>query len=161
MNWVATITAGLIPTVLGFLWYNEFSFGKVWMKEARITKEDAQKGNMIKLVGLSLLFGIMVSMILNSCVIHQNSIPGLFFNKGVTTPQDQAFIDEFMSKYGGLHRTFTHGMVHGILYSIMFALPIIGMSAIYELKSWKYILIHFGYWLITLAMMGGLICAWV
>lgn len=160
MNWVATILAGLLPTLIGFLWYNEFSLGKLWMAEARITKEEAQKSSMIKLIGLSILFGTMVAMILNSCVIHQNSVPGIFYNNGVISPEAQVFVDDFMNKYGGLHRTFQHGMIHGIIYSIMFALPIIGMSAIYELKSWKYILIHFGYWLITLAVMGGLICAW-
>ncbi|MEM1124806.1 MAG: DUF1761 domain-containing protein, partial [Bacteroidota bacterium] len=33
------------------------------------------------------------------------------------------------------------------------------MNALFERRGWKYIWIHTGYWFITLALIGGLLCA--
>jgi len=66
-----------------------------------------------------------------------------------------------MTKYGEVHRTFTHGMVHGGMGTIFIAFPIIAINGLFERRSWKYILIHTGYWLISLVLMGGVICAFL
>jgi hypothetical protein len=50
-------------------------------------------------------------------------------------------------------------VLHGIITAIFVGLPLIGMSAIFEKKSFKYIFIHLGYWILTLALMGGLACS--
>lgn len=71
-------------------------------------------------------------------------------------PSFQAFMDD----YGNAFRTFKHGVIHGIIAGIFVALPIIGTNALFERKGAKYILINTGYWIVTLAIMGGIICAW-
>jgi hypothetical protein len=38
-------------------------------------------------------------------------------------------------------------------------LPVITVSALFEQRSWKYIAIHAGYWIVCLGLMGGLISA--
>jgi hypothetical protein len=43
----------------------------------------------------------------------------------------------------------------------IFLLPIISIIAMFERKSVKYIAINSGYWIVTLAIMGGIICQWV
>jgi hypothetical protein len=43
------------------------------------------------------------------------------------------------------------------LAAIFIVLPIIGINSIFERKSFKYVLIHVGYWALTLALMGGVI----
>jgi cytochrome b561 len=66
----------------------------------------------------------------------------------------------FMEKYGKLYRTFKHGAFHGVLAGIFFAMPITGIVALYERRSAKYIFVHVGYWTLTMALMGGVICAY-
>ncbi|MFK7969919.1 MAG: DUF1761 domain-containing protein [Bacteroidia bacterium] len=56
--------------------------------------------------------------------------------------------------------TFQHGMVHGGLLAVFLALPILGTNALFEQKSWRYIAINVGYWIVTLTLMGGLISVW-
>ena len=40
-------------------------------------------------------------------------------------------------------------------------MPILGIQAMFEKKSFKYVAINAGYWIVTLAIMGGIICEWV
>jgi hypothetical protein len=65
----------------------------------------------------------------------------------------------FMTDYGSAFRTFKHGALHGFMTGLFFALPLIGVGALYERRSWKYVLIAGGYWSITCLLMGGIICA--
>jgi len=39
-------------------------------------------------------------------------------------------------------------------------LPAVGVSSQFEMKSWKYILITAGYWIVSMMLMGGIICQW-
>ena len=64
-----------------------------------------------------------------------------------------------MDQYGQNFRTFKHGAFHGTLSGIFYAFPIIAINALFERRSWKYIWIHTGYWILTLALMGGTVCA--
>jgi hypothetical protein len=66
--------------------------------------------------------------------------------------------EAMMAVHGEDFRTFRHGVFHGILAGIFIALPIIGTNALFERKSTKYILINAGYWIVTLGVMGGIIC---
>lgn len=65
-----------------------------------------------------------------------------------------------MANYGENYRTFKHGALHGAMTGIFIALPILATQAMFERKSLKYVLINAGYWIITLALMGGIVCQW-
>ena len=67
--------------------------------------------------------------------------------------------NDIMTTYGTNFRTFKHGVLHGTITGIVIALPIIAINAMFEMKKAKYILIHFGYWTLTLALVGGVMCA--
>ena len=71
------IASTLVPMVIGFMWYNEKTFGKIWMQETGMTREKAQNANMIKTFGLTILFSLMVSTMLYQIVIHQSSLGSL------------------------------------------------------------------------------------
>jgi Protein of unknown function (DUF1761) len=64
-----------------------------------------------------------------------------------------------MAAYGNEFRSFKHGALHGTIAGFMVALPIIGTGAMFEKKGFKYIAINAGYWIVTMALMGGVICA--
>jgi hypothetical protein len=65
-----------------------------------------------------------------------------------------------MSSYGTNFRNFKHGMLHGFMTALFLALPIICLNSQFEMKNWKYILITSGYWIVSLMLMGGIICQW-
>ena len=78
---------------------------------------------------------------------------------GVWSAEAISDINVFMAKYGNNFRTFSHGALHGIILAIGIGLPVFGTNALFERRGGKYIFIHLGYWIITLALMGGLLCA--
>lgn len=161
INFPIVFAVALVPMFVGFFWYGNALFGKAWQHHSGTTDEMIEGSNMALILGLSLVFSLMLSMMVMTLVIHQWSVQGLFAtDPGFGTPGNAstAFVEDFMSKYGDKHRTWTHGAVHGIFLSIFLALPLIAIKSLFERKSWKYILIHFGYWLVTLTIMGALLC---
>jgi hypothetical protein len=39
-------------------------------------------------------------------------------------------------------------------------LPVLGINALYEWRSFKYTLVTGGYWVVCGMIMGGIICVW-
>lgn len=157
INFLAILVAALATLPIGFIWYNPKVFGSVWMKETGMTEEKAKGANMIKIFSLTILFSFMIAFVLQTMVIHQFGALGMV-GGGAMTPKPS--YDAFMADYGHAYRTFKHGMLHGFIAGLFLALPIVGINAIFERKSWKYILINGGYFIICLTIMGGIICAW-
>ena len=151
--------AALIPFLLGAIWYGPL-FEKPWMKANGFTKETLEKGNMAVIFGVSYLMMVLFSFAMSGYAIHQTSVWGLFMPEvqevGSAIHADTV---EFMQKYGDRHRTFGHGAAHGMIFAIFFALPIISVISLFERRGWKYVMIHFGYWLLTSVLVGGLLCA--
>ena len=158
--YILFITA-LIPIIVGFIWYSKMAFGNAWMKSIGATEESLQGGNMILILGLCYVLGLLLSVMLMPLVIHQMSMFSVFAND--TTLKDpnsesSLYLKHFYDTYGTRFRDFKHGAFHGALDSIFFALPIVGIPALLEKKGLKYVAIHVGYWMVTLAIMGGLVC---
>lgn len=61
LNWVAVVVAALAAFAVGAVWYSEGVFGKAWMKAAGLKKEDAKKGNMPLIMGVSLVTVVVTS----------------------------------------------------------------------------------------------------
>lgn len=142
VNWIALIVAALSTLVIGFLWYGPL-FGKAWMKETGITEAQAQKG-------MPLRFGISVVLAFIAVFfIYANSVI-----TGGLPPDDVHGIE--VTKF----HTFGHGVVHGIMAALFMAMPVLVTNALFEQKSFKYILINVGYWIVTFAIMGGIVNAW-
>jgi hypothetical protein len=163
MNAFAILVAAFIPLVIGAIWYNEKVFGKAWMKASGMTVEKTQSGNMLLIFGLTFVLGLLAAFELSTMVVHQSGVFSLLLSEpGFDDPNSEVrqFFDSFMEKYGDKHRTFGHGSLHGGIAGFFMALPIIGIVSLFERKSWKYIAIHAGYWVVTFALMGGLISAW-
>lgn len=157
------IAAAFIPLAVGFFWYGKMGFESAWMKASGVTREQMQSGNMGLIFVLSLFFSFLLAYILSGLVIHQAGVMQLFAMQDGFGVAGAAIMTEYnglMDKYGGLHRSFGHGVVHGGLAAVGFALPLIAINALFERRGWKYIMIHFGYWFIVLCLMGGVICQW-
>ena len=76
----------------------------------------------------------------------------------VLTGVDLTYFQDFLAQYGDRFRTFGHGALHGSMVGLLIVLPVMGTNALFEKKSIKYVMINAGYWTITLALMGGILC---
>lgn len=141
MNWLAILVAAITTFMIGWVWYGMI-FKNAWMAETGITDEKAKEGNMPVTFGLSLVFSFMVALFLYGFVWHECACEA----KGVPDP--------------ALFHTFKHGLFHGVILGVFVILPTLGTNALYEQKSWKYILINVGYWVVSCAAMGGILNVW-
>jgi len=158
INFLVLALAALIPMAVGAIYYGPL-FGKKWMSVNGFTEEDLKGGNMVMIMGLSLLFSFFLSFSMMTMAIHQTGVfqlLGALADGGDAAAK--ATMESFMADYGTLHRTFGHGVLHGGFAAVMFALPLIAINSLFERRGWTYIGIHFGYWFITLSLMGGVIC---
>ena len=160
INFLAVLVAAVVPMVLGFIWYNPKFLGTIWAREAEMTEAKMKRGNMAAIFGLSFLFSILLSFFVQTLTIHQFGALGMIGGdptvEGVL-PSFQAFMDD----YGTHFRTFKHGAFHGLLAGLFIVFPIIATNGMFERKSWKLIVINSGYWIVTLTIMGAIICGWV
>jgi hypothetical protein len=157
---LAAITA-FIPLIIGFVWYNPKVFGTAWMKGAGLDPDNMKGGNMLLVFVITYVFGFFVSVGLTFDTIHQFGLQSLTMpEKGglVPTPELKQAVDTVSKAYSGSFLTFHHGVLHAVLISIMYALPILAIGAMFERRGFKYILINFGFWALCLALMGGIIC---
>lgn len=160
--WLVLIT-GIIPLLVGSVYYSKSVAGNAWMSTSGMTEEKAKQVNMLKVFGFTYLLGVLLSFLLSSLVIHQMSISQVFFGtefEKAGSP-DQALFNSVMERVNGLHRSWKHGIIHGVMVSIFLVLPVISINAMFEQRGWKYTAVHFGYWTITLALIGGILCAYM
>lgn len=164
MNIVVLLLAALIPLVIGFIWYNPKVFGTAWMKAADVTEEKMKGGNMIKIFSLTYLLSFFAAAALMAITIHQTHLYSIFADDPTvadTSSETGKLFAGLMAKYGSNFRTFKHGVFHGVLMSIMLVLPVIGINALFERKSFKYFALHAGYWIVSLGLMGGIVCQFI
>ena len=139
-NFLALLAAAASSLVIGFVWYGPL-FGKAWMTASGMTEEKIKQGNMALIFGLSFVF---------ACFLAITMWAQVMIGGGNGEIHGQA-----------PYLTFKHGVLHGALMGIFVILPVLGTIALYERKSIKYVLIAAGYWTVTLAIMGGIINAWI
>ena len=156
INLIACLVAAFSTFLVGFVWYNPKVFGTIWMNETGMTEEKAQKSNMIKIFGLTLVFSLLISfMVVPMMVIHQIGAVQL-----VGGDETNVSLIEFLKDKGDAFRTFKHGALHGFMAGVSFVLPVIAINSLFEQKSWRYILVTAGYWIVSLSIMGAIICGW-
>ena len=161
-NFLIIAVAAIVPILTGFIWYNPKVFGTAWMNSAGLTEEQLKAGNMGKILLAAFVMSFFLSFSLQFMVIHQFSVYSVLANEpGINDPTSEigSWLKVFMDKYGNNFRTFKHGALHGTISGLFFAMPLLGINAVFERKGFKYIAIHTAYWMLTMALMGGIICA--
>lgn len=159
-NYYAVLVAALSSFVVGFIWYNPKVFGTIWMKEAGLTQEQCEKGNMAKIFGLTFVYSLMLAFIMSALVIHQMGAFGMIGGPDFVATAKPSYA-AFMADYGMAFRSYHHGALHGFMAGLFIALPIISINGLFEQKTWKYMLIQAGYWTTIMTIMGAIICGWV
>jgi hypothetical protein len=163
VNFLAIILSALIPLLIRFIWFNPKVFGKAWMRASDLTDEKANSANMMLIIGFSLFFNFLIAFVLATIVVHQTGVLALFAGEpDLDNPNSPAAqeLANLMKVHGDKFRSFGHGALHGTITGLFFVMPIISTNALCERRGFNYIAIYSGYWIVSLALMGGLICAW-
>ena len=142
---------------MGFIWYNPKVFGTIWMNEIGMTDEKAKQGNMLKIFGLTFIFAFIFAFMMQVLTIHQFGASGMI---GGDDTKALPSYNAFMTDYADAFRTFKHGAFHGLISGLFLALPIVATNALFEQKSWKYVFVTAGYWVVVMTVMGAIICGW-
>jgi hypothetical protein len=156
INFLALLLAAASTLVVGFIWYNPKVFGTIWMKESGMTEEKMEGSNLLLIFGTSFFYAFLISFILQFLTIHQYGALGMI---GGDVTNAKPSYTEFMADYATAFRTFKHGALHGFIAGLLLILPVIGTNALYERRSFKYVLVTGGFWIVCLTVMGGIICA--
>lgn len=160
INFVALLVAALSALVLGFIWYNPKVFGSIWMRETGMTEEKAKGANMALMLIMTFVYSFMIAFLLQMLVIHQFGALGMIGGDPGAAEVKPSY-GSFMADYGTAFRTYKHGALHGFMTGLFFALPVVGVGALYERRSWKYVLVSGGFWVIACMIMGAIICGMV
>ena len=159
-NLPVLIASAFIPFLVAFIWYHPKVFGgTTWATVAGLTLE--QNNTPIKpyQLGLSILLNFFIAFGIYNLGVHQSGLFGLV--GGDVAALQTGTGAAFLAEYGHRHLSFGHGMIHGGIQTILcFILPILGYAVIFERKSRKYLFINLGFWILSLALMGGVISRW-
>ena len=137
-NLLPLVLSGVASLVIGAVYYHPKVFGTMWMHSAGLTEEKLKGGNMVVIFGVAFLMAMIFAMFMNFTMeTHVTQNP------------------HFEPKSG----PFGHGVIHGIFTFVFVAMPIIVTISLFERRNFKYILSHALYWLITFAVIGGIVTA--
>lgn len=141
-NFLAIAVAALVPMVMGFLYYGVL-FEKPWLDSLGYTKEYAEGGNPAIKYGLALLMAFIVAFYLKTNIelTHKDVVDGNLI-------------------LGSFH-TFKHGALHGAMTSLLGVIPVIVSLGLFQRNTGKNIMLNVLYWIITFAIMGGILDAWI
>ncbi len=158
--------AALVPLLIGFIWYNPKVFGNAWMQTSGMTEEKMKGSNMALIFGLTYLLSIFIAFFLPIVVIHQYGVFSLLNDSLQSTDAGvreaaTTQLQNFNQNFGGMYRTFGHGALHGFMMAFFVVLPVIAINALFERKGAKYIFINWGYWAVSIMLMGGILCRWL
>lgn len=130
-NWLALVAGVIATQIIGFIWYHPKVFGATWKQSIGMSDEQQRQSNMPLNVILSVI---------------------LMFGL--------AYALKYVAHGDLQYHTFKHGAYHALMDGALLLIPAIVICALYEQKGIKYIGITVGYWLINLAVIGGIISWW-
>jgi hypothetical protein len=162
VNFLVLLAAAIIPMIIGFIWYHPKVLGTFWMQASGVTEDKLKSGNMALIFCLAFLFSFFMAFVIQFLVIHQMhtfSILGTQPDSSDPNSEASLMLKKFMELFGTSYRTFKHGALHGTMSGIFLAMPLVAITALFERRSFKYIAVHAGYWIICFGLMGGVICA--
>ena len=161
---MVNLAAAAVPIAVGAIWYNPYLLGALWSNTAGIAKEKMTAGKLALTVILAYIGSYYVAMALGSIVIHQHGIYSMLAGEPEMKDKTSALattVQGLIDKYGNNYRTFKHGAYHGYHAGLYIILPVLVIIGFMECKKISWILIHAAFWVICLALMGGIICAYM
>lgn len=63
INWLAVLAGGVVPMIIGFLWYTPILFGRQWQALVGVSDETAKAGSG-KAMGFSIVMSLLLSFVM-------------------------------------------------------------------------------------------------
>ncbi len=142
INWLAILVAGLIPSIVGFIYYGPV-FGKQWLSSLGKTEAEMEPSNPAVTYGLATLTSLLLAFSMNALI--------QFLHRDLNDAGELVFSS---------HNTFGHGAMHGAFMCIFVALPPLISMALYHKMPGKTILMNVVFWILCFAIMGGILDVW-
>lgn len=142
-NFLAIAAAALVPMILGALYYGPL-FGKQWAASTGKTLKELEPDNMAITYGLALLVAFILAFSLKTNI--------------ELTHKDVNDAGELI--FGSFH-TFKHGAIHGLMTGVLVVTPVIVSLSLFHKMSAKNIILNVVFWLLAMAIMGGIVDAWL
>ncbi len=130
INHWAVLVCAAANLVVGAIWYSPMLFYKAWMKENNLTEED-------------------IKLKFNPLKMY-----GLSFVLSLIISYNLAFF------LGDDKTNASWGTTAGFLAGFGFSALIFAVVALFEMRSWKYILINGGYITVYFTLIGFILGAW-
>lgn len=142
VNLMAIAVAALVPNIVGALYYGPV-FGSTWRAALGKTEAELKPTNEALVYGSAVLLSFLVAFFLNFMIGMSHREVGDAGQLIFSSP-----------------RTFGHGAFHGTAISLMLVAPIITCLGLFHRYKGKAILLNVVYWVICLAIMGGIVDMW-
>jgi len=157
-NFLMVLAAAAIPFLVALVWFHKSLFGgDNWHAIAEMSAEKTSPVSPLKLF-LSILLNVFLAFGVFLLTVHEVGVVGML--GGDTELMKTGTAAAFLSEYGGHYHTIKHGFAHGILITLVVALPIIGYVVIFEKKSARYFWVYLGYWYVCLTLMSIVLSKW-
>lgn len=143
INLIAFIAAGLMPMIMGFIYYHPKVMGTMWMDANGLTNESIGKGPKPVMYLLSTVMSFLLAFFFWGWVTGAGATSGSQWAEG-----EHNFV------------SFKHGAFHGLAFMIMVLAPIFITNAIFEKRSFRWAFVNIGYWGLCAIIMNGILSAW-
>jgi hypothetical protein len=120
------------------VWYSPALFGKAWMKDAGLSEEQIKAGNKGKIFGATAIFSLVMAA----------NLAMYLADSPASCPAECA-----------QQTDLAWGTIAGFLTGI-WTFCAIAIHSLFELKSWRLILVNGFYSLLSLTLMGAIIGLW-
>jgi len=158
-NMFVLLGCSFIPFFIAYIWFHPKVFGgDNWKEIAGLTEKQAAITVSPLKLGLSILLNFLIAFGLYNLVVHASGVFGLM--GADTEAMKVGTAGAFLAEHGQNHANFGHGAFHGAISFVLMVLPILGYAVIFERKSTKYLLVYTGFWIVSMAFMGGVIGQW-
>lgn len=130
MNPWAILTGGVVFWLLGAAWYSPVVFAKSWMALLGMKKTEGRRPGMLLALTASLICDVAITFILAHLIMWSNA------------------------------NSFGWGAFIGALAWLGFIAAPTLPQGMYEGRPFKLFAINAGYWLVGLALVGGMLAVW-
>jgi len=132
--------AALVPMIIGAIFFGPL-FGKQWMSSLGYTEENIPEPIKMPIV-------YVVSLLLSFLLAYALALVIEFLHKGLNDAGELVFMSD---------HTFGHGAYHGAQFGLMIAMPVLISNLLFQRNKASNIVMNVVYWMITLAIMGGIV----
>ena len=135
-NLAAVLAAASAAVAIGAIWYSPLLLGDIWVAEAGVTEAPICAGDRAKTFGIALVALLVMSYGLAISIGPVSEVADGFYS-----PSQQ-------------------GAFHGFLTACGWTLSALVVVGRFERRSWKYLAVNGGYWIVAMTAMGGILGAW-